>query len=314
MDQQLERYRQAGIRAVQFQLQFQQPDGSFIWDQSIRDAYHKQCYSWGSAGFIAPAHRLINWICGHSLRADGDLEGYRGDVYKLAWLLQGAHRLGRFDLSLRLWSWLRRQQAPGGGFAHFAGEEVLRSLSSAWAGVAAVYLGDLQVAQAVAQWCISLYQQQPSDTCFYYQTDLQGQLLSGAHDPAVDYARPGQPYWEIGLPMLLMGRLYQATGEATWLQWAERFFELHLRCAEDRFCSTSSGKSSFAAAVHYLNTGDLRARDAALTFADYLLDTQLPQGSWRGPSMPDEPLYHIDAAAEFNVWLQEIVAAVHARQ
>ena len=45
MDPRIEAFRAAGQRAVDFQLQYQQPDGSFIWDPSIRDAYHKQPYS-----------------------------------------------------------------------------------------------------------------------------------------------------------------------------------------------------------------------------------------------------------------------------
>jgi len=315
MEQRLESYRRAGIRAVEFQLQYQQPDGSFIWDPSIRDAYHKQCYSWGIAGFAPQAHRLITWIRDHTLRPEGDLEGYRGDVYKLAWLLQGVHRLGRFDLSHPLWRWLRAQQAECGGFPHFPGADRLRSLPSAWAGVAAVYMGDLEVATGVAEWCISLHDQQADDGRFYFQTDPGGKLLSqDAGGQFIDYVKPQQPYWEIGLPSMLMGRLYQATGEEAWLEWAGRFFDLHFRCAEDRFSATSSGKSSLCAAVHYVNTGDERARDAALTFGDFLIETQLPQGSWRGPTMPDEPLYHIDAAAEFNVWLQELAAALHAGQ
>lgn len=315
MDERLERYRRAGIRAVEFQLQFQQPDGSFIWDERIRDAYHKQCYSWGMAGFAPQAHRLVNWIRDNTLTAEGDLEGYRGDVYKLAWLLQGVHRLGRFDLSHPLGRWLRVQQADCGGFPHFAGAEVLRSLPSAWAGVAAVYLGDLEVAERVAEWCIALYEHQPDEGRFYFQTGPKGELLTEqAGGQFIDYAAERQPYWEIGLPSMLMGRLYQATGETSWLDWAGRFFDLHFRCAADAFSATSSGKSSLAAAVHYLNTGDERARDAALTFGDFLLETQLPQGSWRGPTMPDEPLYHLDASAEFNVWLQELTAALHAMQ
>ena len=69
MDERLERYRQAGIRSVEFQLQYQQEDGSFIWDGNIPDAYHKQPYSWAIAGYVPQAHRLLNWVKHNALQA-----------------------------------------------------------------------------------------------------------------------------------------------------------------------------------------------------------------------------------------------------
>ena len=87
-----------------------------------------------------------------------------------------------------------------------------------------------------------------------------------------------------------------------------RFFEFALRCREDSFTHTGSGKSALGAAVYYLLTGDRRAREAACRFADFLLNTQRPDGSWHDPAWPEEVLYSIDASAEFNVWLQEIAA------
>ena len=115
MDPRLQAFREAAERAVQFQLQFQQHDGSFIWDQEIRDAYHKQAYSWSISGHLAEAHRLLSWIRDHTLQEDGSLLDYNGDVYKQSWLFQGCHRMGRFDISHPVMGWLKRQQKPCGG-------------------------------------------------------------------------------------------------------------------------------------------------------------------------------------------------------
>jgi len=295
--------RAAGQRAVDFQLQFQQPDGSFIWDQEIPDAYHKQSYSWGLAARLTEANRLISWIARDPLV----LADYRGDVYKLSWMFQGTHRLGRFDVSHHLMNWLVQQQTACGGFPHFAGDEWLRCLPTAWAGVSALYFGRVDVAQLAAQWCLTLVDQ-PDEGRYYYRTTLDGRLATPDLDPGamfIDMNAPQQPYWEIGLPWLLMSRLHMATGDAVWRERAERFFEMHLRCADDRFVHTGSGKSSLAACSYFLITGDERARQAALSFGERLLETQRPDGSWVvGGS--DSLLTCIDAAAEFNVWLQEI--------
>lgn len=309
MDPRLRAFREAGEKAVRFQLQYQQPDGSFIWDESIRDAYHKQPYSWGISGYLPQTHRLLNWIKAHTLQEDGSLRDYNGDVYKQSWFFQGCHRLGRFDLSHPVMNWLLAQQKECGGFPHFAADDRLRSLATAWMGISALYFGRLDVAEKAAQWCIRLLDQ-PDEERFYFQTTLDGTLLTTdiAEDAQfIDYSELNQPYWEIGLPWMLMGRLYQATGEECWLEYADRFFAVHRKCAADQFTNVGSGKSSLAASIHFLNTGDARARDGAIAFGEFLLATQYPEGGWRGETEPDTLLIYIDHAAEYNVWLQEIV-------
>jgi len=309
MNEKLQRYHAAGLRAVKFHLKYQKPDGAYTWEGFAKDAYHKQPYSWGVAGFLGPVHRLLSWVKANTLQPDGQLRDYNGDVYKLSWFFQGAHRVGRFDISHPVMRFLLSCQTPCGGFPHFARDERLRVLPSAWTGVSALYFGRVDVAKKVAEWCVRVLEQQRDESRFYYCTTREGKLLTADVDPKapfVDFTRPGQCYWEIGLPWMLMGRLYQATGETMYLDLAKRFFAAHQRCYEDAFSFTGSGKSSLAAAIHYLNTRDSRARDAVYTFCDYLVRTQNAQGSWRVGTAPEPPLLiYIDAAAEFNVWLQE---------
>jgi hypothetical protein len=316
MDARLDRYRAAGLKAVEFQLKHQQPDGAFTWPGFPRDAYHKQTYSWSIAGFLPQAHRLLNWVKANTLLPDGQLRDYNGDVYKLSWLFQGAHRIGRFDLSHPVMRFLLSCQAPCGGFPHFAKDAHIRSLSTAWMGISSLYFGRVDVAKKVGEWCVRMLEQQPSDDRFYFCMTRDAKLVTPALDPkaqCVDFAKPQQRYWEIGLPWMLMNRLYQATGEGAYLDLAKRFFKVHLKCYKDAFTATSSGKSSLAAAVHYLITGDRRARDAVYAFCDFLLETQDPEGGWRPPGSPDQLLYYLDAAAEFNVWLQEDAAILASK-
>lgn len=315
MNKDLQHFREMGLRAAHFSMKHQQSDGGYIWEGFVKDAYHKQPYSWGVSGFYAPVHRLLNWVKKNTLMPTGGLKDYNGDVYKQAWFFQGCHRAGRFDISYPIMEFLLSCQRPCGGFPHFEKDAVCRVLPAAWMGVAALYCGRLDVAERVADWCVRVLEQQPDTGRFYYQTDDDGRLLTGNTEPrgeCIDFGAPQQPYWEIGLPWMLMGRLYQATGRHEYLGLAARFFEVHLKCHEDRFTHTGSGKSSLAAAVHFLNTGDERAREAVLAFLTRLAETQLPQGSWLPRGAPDAPLYHIDAAAEFNVWIQEDVNILEA--
>ena len=105
-----------------------------------------------------------------------------------------------------------------------------------------------------------------------------------------------------------------ATGGKEYLDYAEKFFGVHMKFFEDRFRWVGSGKSSLAASIHYLNTGDTRARDAAHEFLTFLVETQHPEGGWCGKTEKDIPLIHIDHAAEFNVWIQEDVNILEAME
>jgi hypothetical protein len=112
---------------------------------------------------------------------------------------------------------------------------------------------------------------------------------------------------------MLMCRMYMATGEGRYLDCAREFFAWHLRGASDRFTFTGSGKSGVGAALLFMLTGDPQAHAAAVEFGDKLLETQAADGVWHSPNWPaGQVLYLVDAGAEFNVWLQEIAAALAA--
>lgn len=307
MDKRLEQYQEMGRRAARFTMSKQQPDGGYIWEGFVKDAYHKQPYSWGVSGLYAPAHRLLNWVKKSTLQTEGGLKDYNGDVYKQSWFFQGVHRMGRFDIAYPIANFLFSCQRPCGGFPHFKKDPVCRALATAWTGVSALYFGRMDVAERVAEWCIRLLDQ-PAKEKFFFQTTNDGKLLTDATDPKgqfIDFGKPKQAYWELSLPWMLMGRMHLATGKKSYLDHAERFLEIHLRFHADRFSWVGSGKSSLAASIHYLNTGDTRARDGALAFLEFLAATQTPDGAWRDETEPDIPLIYIDHAAEFNVWIQE---------
>lgn len=317
MKEKIARYQEAGLKAVRNQVEYQLPDGGYIWEGYADDAYHKQPYAWGLGGEVAAAHRLLTWARDNTLQPDGNLAAYNGDIYKLSWFFQGAHRLGRFDLSYPVMSFLLSCETPCGGLPHMPGDKLLRSLSTCWTGISAIYFGRLDVARRAAQWAISVLQQQPDEGRFYYQTTRDGRLATPDIEPGaefIDTGKPKQCYWEVGLPLQLMCRLYQATGITAYLDYAKRFFEFKLGCYEDNFTYVGSGKSSLGAALYYLCTGDTRARDAAITFMDSLLETQYPEGGWRDETEPDILLIYIDHGAEFNVWLQEISTTLMAAE
>ena len=107
--------------------------------------------------------------------------------------------------------------------------------------------------------------------------------------------------------MLFMCKMYQATGDKSYLDFAKRFFEFKLRCYNDNFSFWGSGKSALAASNYYMLTGDERDRRAAYEFCDFVVETQTPEGGFRYEDEPDEILIYIDHSACFSVWAGESV-------
>jgi hypothetical protein len=310
MKRTLNEYKRACLKAVEYQISFQRPDGGYIWDGYAIDAFHKQALSWQLSGHYIEALRLLDWVKKNKLQADGQLKDYNGDIYKHSWFFQGAHLLGRFDLSYPVMKFLLSQQAPCGGFPHFAGDKLVRSLSTAWTGVSALYFGDIDTATKIAKCSISMLEQQPRDDRFYFQMTRDGKLATEkeySDAQYIDTAKPMQCYWEVGFAMLLMCKMYLATGEKFYLDHAKRFFEFKLRCYKDSFTYWGSGKSALAAANYYMLTSDEKAREKSYEFCDFVVETQTREGGFRYEDEPDELLIYVDHAACFSVWTGESV-------
>jgi len=107
--------------------------------------------------------------------------------------------------------------------------------------------------------------------------------------------------------MLLMCKMYQATGNKSYLDYAKRLFEFYLRFYNDNFSYWGSGKGALAAATYYMLTGDERAKEKAYEFCDFVVETQRPEGGFHYDDTPDELLYYVDHAACFSVWVRGIL-------
>jgi len=318
LQERIRRYRETAFKAVDYTVGFLQPDGGYIWDGYVPNAFHKQAYSWILAGRIQEGHRLMDWAGRNRLQPDGRLKDYLGDVYKQTWFALSAQRLGRYELSYPVMKYLLSLQAPCGGFPRYEKEDVVRAVASGFVGIAALSFGNLEVAKQAAQSCVDTLDQQAVEDRFYCHMTRDGKVVTEKDHPKalfIDMTQPKQIYYELGVPMWLLCKLHQVTGEASSLDAAKRFFEFHLACREDSFSHVGSGKSALAAAIYYGITDDQRALDAACRFCDFCVETQLPHGSWIDlPKEPDELLYYVDHAACFTVWLLEIALTLESKE
>ncbi len=303
-------YRKACQKAVDFQISFLQPDGGYIWEGYPSDAFHKQPYAWQLLGRTSEAERLLNWVKANKLEPDGQLTGFNGDMYKHNWLFKGAHKLGRFDISYPLMNYILSCQAPCGGFPHFAGDKLTRSLATSWAGVSMLYNGDMDNAEKIAKCCISMIEQQPDENKFYFKTTFDGKLMTDANNPDTEYidtTKTKQCYWEVGFIMIFFCRMYQATGEQKYLDYTKGLLDFMLRCREDNYEYWGSGKSALGSALYYSLTGDERGKEAALRFCEFVVRTQRAEGGFQYEDEPDELIIYVDHAACFTVWVGETI-------
>lgn len=310
LEKKFEAGRKAIRKAVDFQLGYQLPDGGYIWEGYVKDAYHKQAYSWSLVGERDPAHKLLSWVRETTLQSDGQLKDYNGDVYKHAWICQGAHSLSRFDISYPVYNWLRKQQAPCGGFPLLASDELCRAMTTAWGGITAIMMGDMDTANRCVESCISMLEQQPDKSKFFFQMTRDGKLVTDGE--CIDITKIKQCYWEVGFSMLLMDRFYQITKDEKYLGYAKRYLDFFCTCAEDVWSYWGSGKGALACAIYYTFTKDERALEGAVGFIDFVVETQRECGGFQYEDEDDILLIYIDHAACFSGWVLESISYIES--
>jgi hypothetical protein len=295
----IENYLKAAQRGSEWLASKQQEDGSI----TTAEVYYKAPYALSVTGRTLEANKLINWIKTDVLQDNGDLNH---NIYKNSWIVQGAHRLARFDVSLKGMDYILQAQAPCGGFCATNDiSQIVEPIYTAWGGLCAVYTGHIDKACKAGNCFIEMVRQQPDEMKFYYNMTADGNLLTNSG--FVDATKPKQIYYNPGIAMIFLMRLYLATANEKYLSTASEIFEFTLRCASDAYKTPPSGKSGLGCALLHDITGDVRARDKAIELADYLVKIQHPDGAW-GFSLNDAFETLVDITAEFTVFTTEITA------
>ena len=297
----IEKYLKAAKKASDWLVSNQREDGCII----EAEVYYKSPYALGLTGRIPEANKLIDWIKGNVLKENGDMNSH---IYKNSWIFQGAHRLARFDLSLPAIRYIMTAQASCGGFCvNDDTSQIVEPIYTAWGGLSALYFGDLNNTRRAGDCFVKMAKEQPDEMKFYYNMTADGKLLTDSG--FIDAKRPKQIYYNPGIAMVFLERLYLATLDEKYLSAAKQIFEFTLRCDADAYQTPPSGKSGLGAALLFYITGDTRARNKAIEFAEYLLRVQYPEGPWGfTPNDPIEPL--IDVTAEFTIFITEISATL----
>ena len=321
----MDRFKEARDRGCEYLLERQRADGGF-GDPALGVAdYYKVPAAFMVCGHSTSAARLCGWIRKNGMTQDGDFVprpeeagGYAYTYYN-TWVIIGAHRLGQFDLSQSGMEFLMDFWDPeSGGFYSSATEREEDTKQDLWVvsgcGQAALYTGMTDVASSVGRWMQVLMRAQPNYPEQMYTVFSREEGLHTDPDPDDELryvvnadAERDQYFFHPGIAGGFLARLYQATGEQTWLELAKEYMRFAEGASDYLFRTLRAGKVGWAASVLYTLTGEEKYREMAVRVGDNIVEQQSPEGYWSATG-GDEP--NNDATAEMVVWLDEIHQAV----
>ena len=322
----------SAMRGITWILAQQRADGSFCAPEDGVGGYYKVPLALAIAGEWRAAQRLLTWVAAHHLTDAGDFRAPERrarepiheawPVYANAWLVQGAHTVGRWDVAAQGMAYLNTLQLPYGGYYSLAStQRYMEPTSTAWGGLSALMTGHRPEAIRAGDVLARLVEEQPDPTRFYYHMDDAGHLVTDV--PAgqelryfVDAGKTKQVYYNPGISLIFLCHLYRATAIPRYLDAANAILHFVGNCAEDVFRFPPSGKLGLGCALLYSLTGDEAARQGALNVGAYLLETQGDDGVWRLPneepyaSLKNREGYEVllDITTEFSAFLLQIAA------
>lgn len=304
-------------------------DGSFGEKATDLAAYYKLPMLLLLTGRLRDAHRVLDHIVADFARNDGDfgteeetrtadpmLAQYPG--YMTGWIALGALRVGRFDVAMPAYQWLRGFHDPKTGGATLLGpdgdeDQPISTLMTAHLGLAALTFGDKPVAEACGRALADMLdaQPEPHERLMLRMTRDGGFLEAEGEDEAplfaVEAGRADQAFFFVGYPIAFLTQLYRATGEAQALDTARRYADFALACGEAIEVNHFAHKVGWGMGLLHKATGDARHGAVARAVAEHLIDEQGDDGGW----LEDDPLStRLDQSAEVGIWLTELSALI----
>ena len=294
--------------------------------------FHKVPYALALSGQSGRGTRLCAWIAANSLDEEGDLGaafGRQGPLsryyhYGNSWTICGAQRLGQFSVSMRAFDFLTSLQHPDtGGFLRAGPRAGLDDdqdmLSTAMAGLAALYMGREEVATAAGRFLIRRWEDQPPSGALIYLSVRRGEEPVRVfpdelvQEYTVVIGKPGQWYFVPGLAAAFLVRLWEATDDPAFLQVAQSYVQFCDSGAEDRYFLPQSSFLGWAASILFAVTGNVNYRRITSSVLTSLIARQNSDGSWSSPSLPSQfASARVDATAEGVILTLEMLDNLEA--
>jgi hypothetical protein len=316
-------------RGVQYVLGHQRADGAVgNPEKDGLGPYYKALWAFAAAGRSEQGSRLATWVTKNVLTEEGDFAGeMRGKLfdysyaYPNAWMIAGAQKLGRFDVSRRGIEFLLGLQHETGGFRIQRDNEDAPQdvINSAHAGNACLFTGHLAEAKTVGRFLRTVWDAQPySDReLFFVYKPGQGLRTDFPEDRqrmhSIRIDTPRQMYFNMGIAAAFLARLSMATGDGSWVGLGRNYLQIGFNVLDEMYETAQVGKVGWGAALVYGATGDEKMLHLAERVGDALVAQQTDTGGWDNTGGYVNDAIRIEVTCEFIVLLDEMIAGIAAR-
>lgn len=319
-------------KGIQWALSRLSKEGNFYGSETMLLGHYKAPQTFATAGFVQEAEKIIVFLRSF-FPGGGDFNCLPGDPspptsanYRNAWICWGAQTLGAYDLSVSGGEYLESSQNKNNGglpprCENQQSDQIIDWGSTSSGIIAFLALGKKEPAVRAGECLGKMIDQQPEpEDHFYLCKRWSGEWITQfqrgeATRFVVEFGKPNQIYWYFGIGMSALGKLFLATGDTRWLEFAIRIFDLANKCSPDVYQTLTSAKIGWGASVLYRITGENRFKDVTLQVANFLMDTQTSEGIWiRKPqfnSINDQPIpQSLDTTLERCLWLYEMARGI----
>jgi hypothetical protein len=304
-------------------------------EQDSINAYYKCPLPLRLMGHQAAAARVLNYVVGHFMSAEGDFyekpdKRTSGTYTRLycqhypnEWFLRAAHALGNQQVFWRTQRFLMTScDEVTGGFRSEANHTspVLDVMSTAMGAFCSLLAGMTDTAESAAYFLRRLLAEQPDPSKYYIRWHPEEGFLKQPENPdhtmfyVIDKTQPGQAYWHIGMPIVTLAKLYEATEKKEYLEDAIKYYDFVMSCNPDVACSPPAGKLCWGSAVLYRLTGDKRYRDTNSRILEYFASLWHKDGHVDPPgdNPPgfDRREVILNFTAEFSTWFADSAAEI----
>jgi len=242
-------------------------------------------------------------------------------AYPNAWLICGAHKLGRFDISRRGMEFLFLLQHDTGGFRIQRDNEDAPQdvLNSSQAGNACLFTGHIAEAKNVGRFLRTVWDAQPHPDreLFFVYKPGQGLRTEFAEDRqrmhSIRIDMPRQMYFNAGIAAAFLARLSMATGDRSWVELGAKYLDITFNVLDEMYETAQVGKVGWGAALVYGVSGDEPMLQLATRVGEALLKQQTDTGAWDNTGGYVNDAVRIEVTCEFIVLLDEMISGIAAR-
>jgi len=297
-------------------------------------ACHKVPYLLARAGRGPETAACLDWLRDHVRQDDGSFgdpaawdgvdEAEDRHAYMNAWLAQGAHLAGRFELSYPTAAYLASCQgrSVGGVYNAHDGERAGThdAGTAACAGLAFLSCGMLDRARKAGQFLVDALRAQPQPGRFCLRFDCHGRAVAtpppGREAAYVVAAGEAHQHYDcLQIAAVFLARLSVIEDDPEFLAAAKEYARFLDACAPQALSVSPTGLPGWAAAVLYRITRRRAYYEVAERAAARLIEEQHESGLWFDGLEYDTPAAQprtglLDMTATMTVLLHEFLCEV----